>query len=471
MGVRRALGLASPGLRWIVAGTAVGYGVLSLLGHWHFGTSYDLAIFDQAVWHYSRFETPVNTISRHPHILAEHFHPILILLAPLYWVAPRPETLLIVQALLLAASVVPVYLFARRRLEERLSLLMTAAYAVSWSVQKTASFDFHELAFAPVLVGLAVWALDATRWRTFWAASVLLLLVKEDLGPLVASFGLFLLLRREWRHGIAMTAVGLGAFATIVGWIMPAMSPAGTYAFGGAFAPLGGLRGIAGKAVTQPWVLLATMVTPASKAQTILLWLGPFAFLPLLSPYGLLLVPIAMTRLLSATELHWAANFHYSAPMAPLLAMSACDGLARLAARVGAHGARGRWIWALAGLVLALCAILPGKLPLWRLFSPRWYAPTASDRTGRVALRLIPPTASVCAQDAIAPHLSRRERIYMLRPEAPDTDYVVAARSLRTWPHADWSAVTLLLEAKLEAGYRVVFERDGWIVLAAPGVG
>jgi hypothetical protein len=77
----------------------------------------------------------------------------------------------------------------------------------------------------------------------------------------------------------------------------------------------------------------------------------------------------------------------------------------------------------------------------------------------------------VCAQDAIAPHLSRREHIYTLRPEAPDTDYVVVARSLRTWPHADWSAVTLLLEAKLQAGYRVIFERDGWIVLAAPGVG
>lgn len=471
MGAWRAWRPASSGRWWIFAGTAIAYGVLSLVRHWHFDSSaYDLGIFDQAVWHYSRLKAPVNTISGFPHILAEHFHPILMLLAPLYWIAPGPETLLVVQSLLLAASTIPVYLFARRRLEEGLALAMTAAYAVSWGLQKTAWFDFHELSFAPLLIALAVWAIDAARWKPFWVASVGLLLAKEDLGPVVASFGCLLLLRREWRHGIAAIAVGLGAFAVIVGWIMPALSATGTYTFGGAFAPLGGLGGIAKKAVTEPWVLLGAMVTPVGKLQTILLWLGPFAFLSLLSPYGLLLVPIAMTRLLSGNELHWSTHFHYSAPLAPLLAMSACDGLARLRSWLVSAGARKRWSWVLAIFILAMCAILPGKLPLWRLFSPRWYMVTVSDRTGREALRLIPPTSSVCAQDAIVPHLSRRERIYTLRPDSPATDYVIAARSLRTWPHAHWSAIDGLLAARLRAGYRVLFERDGWIVLAAPGI-
>ena len=37
--------------------TAV-YGLIGLFRHWHFGSNYDLAIFDQAVWHLSRFEPP-----------------------------------------------------------------------------------------------------------------------------------------------------------------------------------------------------------------------------------------------------------------------------------------------------------------------------------------------------------------------------------------------------------------------------
>ena len=49
-------------LIFIVAGFAVIYSVLGLFRHWHFGSGYDLAIFDQAVWHMSRFEPLASTV-------------------------------------------------------------------------------------------------------------------------------------------------------------------------------------------------------------------------------------------------------------------------------------------------------------------------------------------------------------------------------------------------------------------------
>ena len=82
----------------IVAAFAAAYSVLGLFRHWHFGTGFDLAIFDQAVWHMSRFETPASTISGYSNILGDHFYPILALFAPLYWIAPAPETLIVAQA-------------------------------------------------------------------------------------------------------------------------------------------------------------------------------------------------------------------------------------------------------------------------------------------------------------------------------------------------------------------------------------
>ncbi len=454
----------------IVAGSAVGYATFALFRHWHFQSSaYDLGILDQALWHYSRLERPVNTISGYPHILAEHFHPILLLLVPLYWIAPRPETLLVAQAVLLAVSALPVHAFIRRRQSAPVALVLTAAYLSHWALQKTAARDFHELAFAPLFVALVVWAIDVERWSAFWCAAGALLLVKEDLAPFVAFLGLFLLLRRRWLHGALAVVVGLVSFTLIVGWIMPAFAEGGGYRIGGTFAHLGGIEGIALLALTRPWRALALLVIPVQKVRLILLWLGPFAFLPLASPYSLLLLPIAATRLLSATELHWFADFHYSAPLAPILAMAAADGLTRVSALIAREPARRRAVLGLAVLVLALCALLPSKLPFWRLLSPRWYVLTASDRTGAEALRVIPIGASVAAQDAIVPHLSRRDRIYPLRASATATDYVIASQDLRTWPHASWDEIAGLLDEKRRAGYSTVFEREGWVVLARPG--
>jgi uncharacterized membrane protein len=84
---------------WVTAaacGFTAAYALISLFRHWRFGSGYDLGIFDQAVWLMSRFEAPASTISGYAHIFGDHFSPVLILLAPLYWVAPAPETLLIV---------------------------------------------------------------------------------------------------------------------------------------------------------------------------------------------------------------------------------------------------------------------------------------------------------------------------------------------------------------------------------------
>jgi hypothetical protein len=66
---------------------AAGYALFAALRHHRFGSSYDLALFDQAVSHYSRFESPKTTLvfeylpdedrwAPLPHLLGDHFHPM-----------------------------------------------------------------------------------------------------------------------------------------------------------------------------------------------------------------------------------------------------------------------------------------------------------------------------------------------------------------------------------------------------------
>lgn len=438
----------------IVAAFAVAYSLLGLFRHWHFGTGFDLAIFDQAVWHMSRFEAPASTVSGYANILGDHFYPILALFAPLYWIAPAPETLIVAQALLLAASILPVYWFARARLPERPALALCAAYALFWGMQRTAIADVHEAAFAPLLVATALWAIDDRRWTLLWIVSGLLVLVKEDLIPLVAAFGGLLFLRGERKQGTVMAVGASALFVIVLLVVIPWFNNGVKWSTGGAFTSVW----------ERPWTVPMMLVSPPGKLRTILIWLAPFAFLPLRSPYALLLIPVALERLLSSIPVHWGAGAHYTAPLAPILAMSAADGLARLAARMSDPTKRRRLIGSVVAAVVVIAVIVPGHQPHWRLFRAMHYQDRPHQAPARAALAMIPDRASVVAQASLAPHLSQRHQIHILKPGAPDAEYLIAAIGLDPWPVTREDIDTFLRERR-QRGYEPVFEQEGWVVL------
>ncbi|MBZ5558207.1 MAG: DUF2079 domain-containing protein [Acidobacteriia bacterium] len=444
------------GVAALVTGFALAYALFGLFRHWHFGSSaYDLGIFDQAVWHLSRLETPASTISGFSNILGDHFYPVIALFAPLYWIAPAPETLIVAQAILLALSIVPVFLFLRDREPAVPALLLSAACALFWGLQSAMAFDVHEMAFAPLAIAVVILAADRRRWIWCWAAAALIVLVKEDLIPLLTMLGLLLAASGARRHGALLAAASLIAFVVIVRIVIPSFAASGAFSVGSAYADV----------VARPWTIPVTLLTPSIKMRTALWWFAPFAFLPLGSPLALLLVPLVLERFLSSSPNHWGTAFHYSAPLAPILAMSAGDGLARLGRRIGTDATRARVLIGAAAACVLLSSLLPGHQPLWRLLSPKTYEAPATARTGDEALARIPAGASVVAQAAIVPHLSRRNLIYMLDAKAPDADFVVAAADLSPWPVARFADLAPLLEDRRRHGYTVVFDQDGWIVL------
>ncbi|MCI0604143.1 DUF2079 domain-containing protein [bacterium] len=451
----------------LIAVMAILYSTYSLLRHWHYSSSgYDLGIFDQAMWHYSRFEIPRNTIADYPHILAEHFHPILLILVPFYRVLPRPEILLVLQAVLLSLSALPVYIYARSRVGSRFGFVLSLAYVLFWGIQKTVAFDFHELAFSPLLIATAILGLETRKWRLLFPALIGILLTKEDLHLLVIFFGFLLILSREYLKGILVVVFASISFAAVVTWLMPMFGDPdksgflNTYSeFGqGPFALLIGM-------ISRPWVVIKSLVDPPIKIRTFLLWVGPFLFLPLISRISILAVPLVLARFLSSSPNHWTAGFHYSAPLAPILAMAAADGLRRVLDRIHPEILKKRVAVVAVTFILLMCAILPGKLPVWRLLSPKYYHFSDVEKTGPRALSLIPESASVVAQDGIVPHLSRRDFIYTLRPGAPEADFVVASQRLKPWPNQNWEEIETLLAERKAAGYRTIFGENGWIVL------
>ena len=269
----------------------------------------------------------------------------------------------------------------------------------------------------------------------------MLCLVKEDLIPLVCAFGLYLVHLGEYRRGALLATSGLAAFIAVVFVVIPW--------FGGA---AWAYTGVYGDAITRPWTIPLLLVTPIEKVQTVIFWLAPFGFLSVGSPYASLLLPLAAGRLLSEMPAHWGHGGHYSAPLAPLLAMAAGDALGRLAARAPGSRRRARLVNVVLGLSLVTSIVLPGHQPFLRLFVARHYETFAMEHVADQALSFIGPDASVVAQVSLLPHLSHRREIHLLRRGAPDADFVVAATPLDPWPNASRHEINALVEERKRRG-------------------
>ena len=205
----------------------------------------------------------------------------------------------------------------------------------------------HEAAFAPLAVALLLLAVDRKQWGWAWAAAL----------------GAYLFVQGERRRGAVLLAVSLLAFAVIVGVVIPAASDAGAYGYQDNYR----------EALRHPWHLPAMLFDSPIKRLTAVLWVAPFALLPLASPLIVLIAPLAAVRFWSASQNHWGTIFHYSAPLAPILAMAAADGLARVGAMVQDLQLRRRTVASFAVACVVLAALLPGHQPLWALFSSKAY--------------------------------------------------------------------------------------------------
>src|SRR5262249_60888501 len=146
---------------WVIALAAfMAYDTLAVFQSLRLGPgSWDLGIFTEYVKQLAGLHAPVVAIRGDGfNLLGDHFQPIVGLLAPFFRVFPTPQTLLVAQALLTAASVIPVCRAAQELLGVWAGRGLGLAYAFSWGLQQLATFDFHEIAVAVPLPAVSLYA-------------------------------------------------------------------------------------------------------------------------------------------------------------------------------------------------------------------------------------------------------------------------------------------------------------------------
>ena len=484
----------------------------------------DVGEYDQAISGYAHFMGPHSPfIGLHGSgdagvlQLADHFTPLLALLAPFYWIHDGPETLLIETGVLTALPIIPLWLFVRRAAgrsgrfggaaADLSAYLVVIGYGVTWPLQMALWFEFHEVFLElPILMWMIERA-QAGRLRQAALISLLLLGVKDDMGFVVAVFGLYLaakdatlrdwarllsravrrprllletVLRRDRLWFLALVPVGIGMVWLVAQVLLPAAGGSPNRNF--TYTEFGPNQSAAIHAMLgDPGNTLHTLFNSPYKTQTLSMLLWPVLGLCLLSPLSLMAVPLLMERFLSVNQLYWVMPYHYNAFLVPIIFCGGVDGALRvsrwltsdrLGDRVSRHGplVRNALMTAFAMYVAVYAWSTFDRYPMHHMTEAAfWDTSNPSVVAAKQAASKIPDNVYVSSATQVGPQLLSRDKVVLWGPPGdrhyPPAPWVLADEQRPSYPFKNVAAQQAEVQRLESVGYRVVFQRDGWIVL------
>ena len=467
-GAGRRTGWSSIAAAVLTVVAAAAYSAISLYRHNHFASNaFDLAIQDPTVWGYSRFEFIYNTVLGIPNLLGDHFHPVLIVLAPFMWGWDSAGVLLVAQAVLLALAGIPIYLWARQELGPIAGLAFLAAYLVFWGVLAGVVYDFHHVAFAVPAMSLALYA-TMTRRNLLLAPAVLVaMLTREDITFTLIALGLYIVVvQRRWILGGALAVINAAWAALLLGMIIPAFGGGVAYRHWTYQALGSGPASALGYVLQHPVEAIRLLFNAPAKVRV---WAGSLlalALLPLASPLVLVALPSFLERFWSSSPNFWSFHFQYSMLPAPILTFAAIDTCVRMRrmwpGRFALVGTTAMPLAALVAGVVVTAAVNP-------LAEVRTYLPDGRLAQIQACLDTIPRDASVAASNTLVPHLSHRQFIYVISLRS-DADYLaVDPSTYSNFFKGEEDQLRNTVRGALAAGYAVVCAKGTTLVLARTG--
>ncbi len=419
----------------------------------------DLSLIDQPMW---------NTVlgpggfmeqtwgDRQQPRLAEHFEPILIPLALLFFIWDNVRILLIAQSAALALGALPVFWIARKqftrikyfegdRANEQppfphwAALAFATVYLLYPHLQAANIADFHADPFVVTPLLFAFWYASEQRWGWMWLWAFIAMVTKETLPTLTAMLGVWLLIKtyRQTKaapeppnhrsaligHIAAKQGVALIGVSTV--WFLVAtfliVAPLAAQYFG-TEGPIYFANRYGGG-----W---GEMLQDPARWRYLIGLLAAVGFLPLLAPELLILgLPLLLANFFSNFPGQYSGEQHYSAPLVVAFIIAAIYGTRRWTERTSLREINGQTL-RMASLIGATLWILAWSLSYhalhgWTPLSMRTetYVTTPAARQVASLIDQIPAEAVVSASAAIHPHLAHRHIVYVF-PTVEEADYI-----------------------------------------------
>lgn len=451
----------------------------------YYTPAFDFGIFAQMFHNMKETGLPITTIERGQALshFAVHVSPIYYLMLPFYCLYPHPATLQVLQAVVLASAVIPMWLIGKRHgLHPLLRTLLCIVLLLLPTTAAGTSYDIHENCF---LLPLVLWLMYAIDRNSIWMVALmgaLTLMIKEDAAVYVAVAALYLLLRSGLNYkkaGLKPLLIGAGLFLLAILWFLAVTSYLNTKGTGVMssrynnldYEKSGSLITVIKAVILSPMKTIYECATP-EKWEFIGLTMLPLLCMPLITrkfERYVLLIPYVLVNLISDYQYQHNIFFQYTfgstAFLLYLTAVNLADinwGLARFIPTV---------------LMVVLCfsmfaqEILPEARPAIENYKKnKAYCQTVTD-----ALETIPKDASVAAHSFYVTPLSDRKVLfdlhtYCTKEDILSCEYVVLSQKCKSkfydedGINDDFANREALIPFLQENGYEIVHQGGAAVI-------
>ncbi len=382
--------------------------------------AFDAGIDDQGIWLLSRFMNPFVTV-RGLNLFADSMTLYHLLAAPFFWLWDNINILYILQTLFIAAGALPLFYYARERLQSGfLALSIALSFLLYPALQNMNLDQYHSEVFAVLFMIMTLFFLMKNNFTLYHVFFILTIMGKDEIALTGIFLGLFLFFfKQQPRHGLITIGISLAWFLVCSKILVPIFAGVGL----SSPRPL----------VYSHWFqeMMGNLLNPAYYWNSFTRWqslryyfrlLAPAAFMPLAGYQILfLIIPSVAVNVLSGTDYLISIEYHYDYVQTAVIFFAMIEGVHLLKERL----ARRRWpekeIALLLGAVILVSAYVfnnhLSRLP----FNSHWTSlrnkleilNSPKIRFKQEAVRLIPKKAKVSASYSFVPHLSHRKEIYM----------------------------------------------------------
>ena len=424
---------------------------LCIIRHQAFASGYDLGNMADTVWqtsqgHFFALTGDTGLISR----FTIHTDVILVFLAPLYRLFPSPNLLLIVQALAIGISVVPIFLISRKVIKsDILGIIIAIVFLLSPNTLWANIYDFHPVLLAIPLLFFAFYFLQTKRWYWLWFVIILSLLTKENVGLYVAMLGFLAFWKfKAKKTGLAMFVIGLGFTIIAVKFVMPHFA-------GGKQHWAFGWYDFSSGIVPTIWRSLTNIGSLEYYRDL----LAPYGFLPLLAlPW---LIPGAPDLFLNVTSDHAEMKslvFHYQSLIIVVLTIGLIFALSYLKKYP-------RYFWTAVFLLIVATvhqnyfySPLPTTPGHWWLM----YNVGPAEIDFEKVLEKIPQSATVASSSEVRPHVINHALSYNLPGGVDVADYIAIVSQNRIVGDYEQKPyeTPLLAKLKSDSHYQAIYQAE-----------
>lgn len=423
---------------------AITFAVLGILQYHSWNVPIvDTGLHEELFWNtlHGRF---LFVASRVETVFTNHVMLTELLWFPLYALWPSLNLLTIVQSLAIASGVFPIWWLARKNWGDQHALWFPVLYLLQPALHfanAEVNYNTYRIeAFLIPTILFGVYFLNQKRWWWAGLCGLMVLFMREDMGVLIASAGLYIALKNKHKlAGAVLAVLGIGYFFLCIKVIIPHFAVNSQYPFVAVFEGLGHSIGeIVSNLITQPQIIWDRLSQPNNLLYISYL-LVPLGLVSLGQPsLALTAVPIVAVAMLTQNGVQGSIYFHYhNAPFA-LLVAAAPAGAAAISTRIAilfqCNSSRAQAVVLTFAMSAALgSTVLGSKIPLSLNFyhpstSPFHYSvlyvSTPHTKVLEKIKRLIPPDARVSATIFAATHLTHQRDCRLFPDSYEDADYV-----------------------------------------------